>query len=280
MVTCTKCERKATRRGLCNKHYENHRSRMNAYGRWETGYTNAEPVRAHIQALRDAGVGSRKVHELSGVSRTTITALMTGRPFRGTGPSSQVYKSTAEKLLAIPVPLGYEGRALGANIDATGTIRRLRALVAIGYAQNDIAKRMGWSATNASKLFIGSQTRVTTATARVVAELFDALSMTPGPSDRARNHARKHGWAPPLAWDDDAIDNPAATADLGTRQPISFGERYLELRELGFNDLQILGKLKIKPESLHRQILRYGLTVSPELASLASSQKHHRQVAS
>jgi hypothetical protein len=80
-----------------------------------------------------------------------------------------------------------------------------------------------------------------------------------------------------LAWDEDTIDNPAAKPDLGTRQPVSFGERYSELRELGFNDLQILGKFKIKAESLVRQIERYGFKASPELVSLACSRKHHRR---
>ena len=279
-MTCQRCDRKATRRGLCHRCYENHRNRQKLYGRWETIFVDAEPVRTHIQALRDSGVGSRKMQELSGVSRTTITALMTGRPCRGTGPSREVYKDTADKLLSVPLPVGYEGRALGANIDATGTIRRLRALVAIGYTQHSICDRLGWSDGNASKLFIGKQTRVTTATARKVAELYEALSMTPGMSKRARNHANKQGWAPPLAWEDDTIDNPQAKPDLGERRPVKFDERFLEMRELGFSDLEILQRLNVKAESLMRQLDRYGIPASPELATAAASQKWRKQVAS
>src|SRR5207248_8683430 len=44
-------------------------------------------------------------------------------------------------------------------------------------------------------------------TAAKVANLFERWSATRGPSVRARNHAAKLGWLPPLAWDN--IDNPA-----------------------------------------------------------------------
>jgi transcriptional regulator with XRE-family HTH domain len=259
MAECSKdCGRKATRRGLCRNHYETHRTRQKAYGRWETLYVDADPVRAHVQALRAAGVGSRKLNELSGVSRTSITALMTGRPFRGTGPSRQVYKATADKLLAVPVPSGYHGRALGANIGGCGTTRRLQALVAIGYTQHTLCRFLGISDTNASKLFTGRQTRVTTATAARVAELYDGLSMTPGPSQPARNRAKKLGWPPPLAWDD--IDDPDENPDLGAAEKVSFADRYLELRDLGYRDTQIADRFGIKPESLNRQLERHGVS--------------------
>jgi DNA-binding NarL/FixJ family response regulator len=39
------------------------------------------------------------------------------------------------------------------------------------------------------------------------------LSRIPGPSQRARNDARRKGWHGPLAWDDD-IDDPTAKPDI------------------------------------------------------------------
>lgn len=44
-----------------------------------------------------------------------------------------------------------------------------------------------------------------------------------------------------------------------------FLDRYLELRELGYNDLQIVNRLKLKPESLLRQMQRHGIKASPAL---------------
>jgi hypothetical protein len=54
-------------------------------------------------------------------------------------------------------------------------------------------------------------------TARAVCALYDELWDQPPPegthrdkiaASRARNRAAAHGWPPPLAWDDDTIDDP------------------------------------------------------------------------
>ncbi|WP_295694431.1 hypothetical protein, partial [Lapillicoccus sp.] len=50
---------------------------------------------------------------------------------------------------------------------------------------------------------------------RQVRQVYDRLSMTPGPSPTARARAAARGYAPPLAWDDDTIDDPRALPDLG-----------------------------------------------------------------
>ena len=51
-------------------------------------------------------------------------------------------------------------------------------------------------------------------TARVVAEVYDRLWDKPAPEGRNRScalaMARRKGFVPPLAWDDDEIDDPAA----------------------------------------------------------------------
>ena len=164
--------------------------------------------------------------------------------------------------------------------DVTGTERRLRALVAIGYMQSEIAREMGTHESWLSRLIGGYGRTVNAATVARVKEVYDRLAMTPGPSDRARRHAKAKGWPPPLAWDEDTIDDPAATPDVGRRETVTFEDRYTELRELGYHDLQIVSKLGIKPESLLRQLDRYGITPSPDLVTVAGSRKHHKRVAS
>ena len=44
----------------------------------------------------------------------------------------------------------------------------------------------------------------------VINDVYDQISMTPGPDEQVRNAAREQGWATPLAWDDDEIDDPRA----------------------------------------------------------------------
>ncbi|MFF2621214.1 hypothetical protein [Oerskovia jenensis] len=106
-------------------------------------------------------------------------------------------------------------------VDGTGTIRRLRALAALGWSLTDIGTRMSWSKAAVSYLR-GRNRRVLRSTAVIVAEIYDELSMSlPSPSTpteradvaRTRLHAARAGWAPPLAWTD--IDDPDEVPDLG-----------------------------------------------------------------
>jgi transcriptional regulator with XRE-family HTH domain len=164
--------------------------------------------------------------------------------------------------------------------DALGASRRLQALVAAGYTQREISAQLGIKQSHVSELITGQQRRITNHTAARVARVFNDLQLIPGTNQTALRRARKHGWAPPLAWDEDAIDNPAATPDIGRHEVVTFEERYTELRELGYNDLQIVTKLGVKPESLLRQLNRYGITPSPELVTVAKARKDQKSVAS
>lgn len=50
-------------------------------------------------------------------------------------------------------------------------------------------------------------------------------------------------------------------------------ETFLELRELGYNDLIIADKFGIKPESLLRQLVRYDIKPSELLAKESARRK-------
>jgi transcriptional regulator with XRE-family HTH domain len=163
---------------------------------------------------------------------------------------------------------------------AVGTTRRLRALMAIGYPQRQLAEELGSHQSWVSKLMLNDRANVNADTALRVGELYDRLSMTPGPSEETRDRAIRRGWMPPLAWDDETIDDPLAVPNPGHQERVGFTERFLELRELGYNDLQILARWKVKPNSLLRQLMRYDIPASPELANLASSEKHRKSTAS
>lgn len=263
---------------MCNTCYQSHRNKQVAYGRWKTLKVDAEPVRAHVMALKDAGVGDRAIVELSGVSRSALQMLRRGRSGLNRPPRAEVLSRTAEKILAIP--LDVDNRRYGVRVDATGSLRRLRALHAIGWTQTEIARRIGWTAQNLNRYFISDPDMINRGTAVDIARLFDQLQLVPGPSERSRRHAKKLGWAPPLAWDEDTIDDPLANADRGAHRTVGFTERYLEMREIGYNDLQIIGKLGIQPDSLYRQLLRYDLPASPQLVNMVTSAKHRKSVAS
>jgi hypothetical protein len=202
--------------GLANATYYEARERAIAYGTWQP-WADAGPVREHIRALRGCGIGLRRIAEAAGVDRKRLQAVLGGRPERGTGPQEKVRPALAAAVLAVEPTL----ELLGAKtpIDATGTHRRLQALVAAGWPQARLAARLGMAPGN----FSGTMTReqVTVRTARAVRALYDVLwAVDPREHgvdnqaySRARNHAASNGWAPVGAWDDDLIDDPQAFPD-------------------------------------------------------------------
>lgn len=90
-------------------------------------------------------------------------------------------------------------------VDATGTQRRIQALAAIGWPIVTLSAEMGFPCREYCQQIL-YRSRVLPATRDKVAELYERLCMTPGPSAHARNRALKKGWAVPLAYDN--IDDP------------------------------------------------------------------------
>jgi hypothetical protein len=198
------------------------RSRAILYGRWQP-YVNAGPVREHLRALAAAGIGHRRVGELAGVSSGSLSKILYGGP-GNRPPSKRVRPQTAAAILAVRPSL--EQLAPGALVDVTGTRRRAQALVACGWSQARLACELGLTAANFCAMLRRDQ--VTAATARAVGDVYDRLwNRAPPEHDqrtrisaaRARNHAGREGWAPPLAWDDDQIDNPHAQPANGWKRP-------------------------------------------------------------
>ena len=165
------------------------------------------------------------------------------------------------------------------DIDSLGTVRRLRALVAAGYTQQDLAERLEVNEFWLLAMIEGDSDTIDPDSAARVSALFNEIQMIPGPCVKERERARVRLWASPLAWDEGAIDDPAAKPHRGRQRALTFPERYQEMRQLGYSDLQIISKWDIKPESLLRQVNRYGITPSAELTRLAGLSKRHRDQA-
>lgn len=98
------------------------------------------------------------------------------------------------------------------KVPATGTRRRIQALYRMGWTGQHIADRLGVAHSQISIIQRGRQVVLRSTAERMVA-VYDQMSMTPGPSLITRQYAIRRGWAPPLAWDDDCIDDPAAKPD-------------------------------------------------------------------
>jgi hypothetical protein len=190
--------------------YEMRRQRQTAYGRWNP-FVDAAPARAHVQALRDAGMGWRRIADHAGLSQRVVSMLLHGRT--GRAPTKRIRPETAERLLAVTLDLA--DRQL---VDAAGTRRRIQALVAVGWSQTRLADHLGILVTNL--ISVTRRDRVTVAKRRAVAKLYDELWNVEPPAGtrwerisviRAQNLARREGWPRPMDWDDDRIDDPTPT---------------------------------------------------------------------
>lgn len=201
---------------LANREAHNERTRLLAYGRWEP-WVDAGPVYRHIRDLQSSGMGLRAIAVAAGVDRKRLQSILNGRPERGTGPQEKVRPAIASAVLAVEPTLDSLGA--GTVIPATGTTRRLQALVAVGWPQMHLADEMGWTPSNLTVL-INADT-VTVKTARLVRAVYGRLwnvdpathGASPGGITRAKRHATQERWAPPAAWDDDQLDDPSAFPD-------------------------------------------------------------------
>jgi hypothetical protein len=245
---------------LCDACYFTHRSRQVAYGRWTTRYTDPGPTRQHIEALRARGLGYERIGDLCGLNKEVVRGIVVGRA--GRPPVSKVLQRTEQRILAIDLPLirdVYRMSKPGTRFPITGTRRRLQALMAIGYSQSWLCEQIRDSKWGNHTLWTDRHDQVTAAIAARVVELFDSLQLVPGPSDRARLWAARNGWPAPFDWDEEDIDDPAATPKLTGESPVTFLERYEELVDLGYHDHQIADRLGIQLQSLERSMYRVGL---------------------
>jgi hypothetical protein len=98
-------------------------------------------------------------------------------------------------------------------VNPVGTARRLQALATLGWACSDIGKELGvtrrmveeWRVCARPVISIRSQQRIADLYARICDE-----QPTGRYAVKVRNLADRKGWLPPIAWDDDTIDNPTA----------------------------------------------------------------------
>ena len=179
-------------------------------------------VREHLEQLRAAGLGKQRIAALSGVHSRRVQVILTGRPSRD-GVQRHVRAETAAKLLEVRP----DARLVAADrrVDATGTRRRLQALLALGWSRAELARRAGLRHDTVGRAVHADCCAISTA--RAVHRLYEHLwDQRPTPSSaperqsvsRALREAARKGWVPPMAWDEEKIDDPHARP-VGARIP-------------------------------------------------------------
>ena len=194
-----------------------HNRKMKAYGRGpNTTPVDAKPVQKHIKKLMRNGWGVERIAKEAGVGTSTVSRILYGEPARKIRPPKTVLGKTSDKILAFnPEKREQRQGTVIETVDSTGTKRRIQALVACGYSMTRIADEMGTYKQAITLIMKGE--RVLLSTAESYKDIYDKLWDVPPPRETpaekkayttAKKMAEENGWFPPMAWDDDLIDDP------------------------------------------------------------------------
>lgn len=157
---------------------------------------DAAPVLEHVQRLTANGWIVRQIAEASGVSMSAIRYVLDGQP--------TMSRDRARAILNIPIGPPPADPTI---VDATGTVRRLRALACLGHTLDSIGAETGLSRWRLGRIITGKFTEIDTEAAEKIARAYRFLSTFRSDNPHTIHRARNAGWHGPLAWDD--IDDPA-----------------------------------------------------------------------
>lgn len=168
------------------------------------------PARAHLRNLLNQGATQEDIAAAAECSRATTAAILGGRP-------TPIRRAIATRILAVRADQlpGYQDR----HVDATGSRRRVRALIAIGHPVKDITTASGIGHTAMSQVVEDGTPTVRASTAAAITRAYKSLVAVPGSSTRSRLRAARLGWDGPAAWGAD-IDDPAAQPEPDVPEPV------------------------------------------------------------
>lgn len=196
------------------------------------------PVVEHIKRLHDSGMSYALIARRAKVSDATIT-------FLARGITKNPKREVALRILAVK-RADFDSRA---KRPAFRSIRRLRALYAIGHNPETIAPIAELDVSTVSHVANGRYETVAATTEEGVRKAYNRLCTTAGSSAQAKRRAVSLGWGGPLAWDD--IDDPEAKPEQSAPyQPVAENGRD-SMRMAEIEHLYLLGE---SPESIAKQL--------------------------
>jgi hypothetical protein len=187
------------------------RERLRAHraGTWQV-FVDAEPVRQHILRLQAADIGPGTIAVTTGLPIQSVLDFIRPNRAKYRGRRQRTTPETAAKILAVTAD-----NSIRLRVDATGTVRRIQALIAIGWPQVRIARHAGISPEHMNVLV--RRTCIFSSTAQAVEAAYDELrhlrperrGVDKVQAKKARNRAARQRWAPPKYWD----QHPGAIGD-------------------------------------------------------------------
>jgi hypothetical protein len=159
---------------------------------------DATPVRQRVEGWSSQGYSHVQIAQAVGGNSGDISKLLSGQP--------TIAPRVAARYLTSAGPTGIPFHA---TTDSTGTVRRGRALHAIGYPLYEIARGLPVNSNYLGRILDGQYPTIRAAVAEAMTARYRQLQWKPGPSHFAVHSAARRTWHGPLAWDDN-IDDPQA----------------------------------------------------------------------
>ncbi|GAB3863199.1 hypothetical protein GCM10028801_30260 [Nocardioides maradonensis] len=154
-------------------------------------------ARLHIHSLSGAGWTYNAIADAAGVARSTLFEFRKGRAGAG----------VAARVLAVQPQ--HIGKVREANdwVPRIGTVRRIQALLVMGWTHQELSQRLGYKSDRATSMLLANHGLwVFRDTHDRVAHLYRELSHRRGPSHRGRLMALARGYVGPADWDDIDLD--------------------------------------------------------------------------
>lgn len=242
---CPEC-REAGRR------YRKRRDVLNATGR--TLMVDPGQAAAHLRHLFRCGAGWNQMVDASACSSSTIHRLLGGftKPIR---------RTTQDKILMVGVA---DALCPGRRIPAVGSIRRVRAMVAMGHRVMDIVSACEVNQTTVANLLRGEKKMVEASTHDRIVCAARRFATFQGPSSRSIVRARRKGWRTFAAWDD--IDDPKCRPSVGPKpkqrdRRAALIQATAELSLLGSAPAEIADRMGVQWDSIVTAHRREGIPV-------------------
>lgn len=232
-------------------------------GTWQP-LEDAAPVRTHVRTLLAAGLTQQRIADLAGVPHQSVTDLIQGRS-RRRGLRHRTSTEFAAKILAI------DPDAVSASrVDATGSHRRIQALIATGWPLLHIGRQFGMNPQRpeqilrAARIYATTRDRVTDGYQRLAGLRPERKGVPRDKARYSRERAAANRWPTVAYWADrmDVIDDPDFEPMYGvTRAEIVAQDANEVMRLAGLNRQAAAERLGV-----HKSYLDHAFREFPQYA--------------
>ncbi|MFF0055617.1 hypothetical protein ACFYRI_14630 [Streptomyces microflavus] len=232
-----------------------------------TSFVDPAPAQQHLQLLHQT-MAWDDLAAATGLPLSTINLIYAGR-------RTKIRRETHNKILNTqPRP------SRAQLVDVTGSMRRVQALMRVGHSLRVIATECRASRNRIHSISNGAQDTIRREFAERIAEAYKRLAFRPPARDRftARtiNSAIARGLHGPLAWDDETIEDPNASPDVGsTRDQLNRDELAAHRRA----DVAHLDGFGVSVEEIARRLGMAESTVKGIVKELRAGERRDRSKA-